>query len=81
MLLAALLASTIACTRTVTRTHYVRVPCLPSEAPPIPTADFDTDEWAAEYVALLGAVAFVWRACYVPPPPRDGESAIGVYGG
>jgi hypothetical protein len=80
-IVAILLALSItACTRTVTRTHYVRVPCLPSEAPPIPTADFDTAEWEAEYVALLGAVAYVWRACRVEEAGRDESATIGVYG-
>jgi hypothetical protein len=64
--LVALTLSTIACTRTITRVDYVRVPCLPSEAPPIPTADFDTDEWAGQYVALLGWAAYVAKACAVP---------------
>jgi hypothetical protein len=76
--LTALALSTTACTRTVTRTHYVRVPCLPSEAPPIPVAEYDTAEWEAEYVALLGAVAYVWRACAVEPRINSAPTDTGL---
>ena len=68
--LALLLASFLlasACTRTVVRTVPARIPCLPSEEPPIPTAEYGTEAHAAEYVRLLGAVAYVWAACDVAP--------------
>jgi hypothetical protein len=77
--IALLLATSIACTRTVIRTVPARIPCLPSEVPPVPRAEYGTAEHAEEYVLLLGAVAYVWIACQVAPAPDDAEPVGGHY--
>ena len=64
VLLALLLS---ACTRTVTVRVPARIPCLPSEVPPVPTAVYGTEEHADQYVLLLGWVAYVALACDVAP--------------
>jgi hypothetical protein len=43
----------------------VRVPCLPSEEPPIPRGTYGTVEHAEEYINFVAVVTAAWIACAV----------------